>query len=62
MSGLSTTRQPAAKVMLGDTELVQVATRARLAPGTWYYDPAAESLHVVVTAAADGDEIVNVSF
>jgi hypothetical protein len=50
------------KVMLGNTELVQVATRAQLSPGTWYYDPAAKSLHVVVSASADGDEIVIVSF
>jgi hypothetical protein len=50
------------KVTLGDTELVGVGVRARLAPGTWYYDPAAENLYIVVSAAAGGDEIVNVSF
>jgi hypothetical protein len=50
------------KVMLGDTELVKAGARARLAPGTWYYDPAAENLHVVVSAATGGAEIVNVSF
>ncbi|MGO9093922.1 MAG: hypothetical protein ACLQGV_01750 [Bryobacteraceae bacterium] len=50
------------KVMLGDTGLVQAAARAQLAPGTWFYDPAAQNLHVVVSAAAGGDEIVDVSF
>jgi alpha-glucosidase (family GH31 glycosyl hydrolase) len=50
------------KVMLGETELVRVEARARLAPGAWYYDPAAESLHVMVRAAARGDEIVIVSY
>jgi alpha-glucosidase (family GH31 glycosyl hydrolase) len=50
------------KVMLGETELVRVDAQARLAPGTWYYDPAAESLHVMIRAAARGDEIVIVSY
>jgi hypothetical protein len=50
------------KVMLGETELARVEARARPAPGTWYYDPAGERLHVMVRAAARGDEIVNISF
>ncbi|MGC9969366.1 MAG: hypothetical protein ABSE56_02130 [Bryobacteraceae bacterium] len=50
------------KVMLGEAELGRVDARARLAPGTWYYDSAGESLHVMVRAAARGDEIVNISF
>lgn len=50
------------RVMLGETELARVEARTRLAPGTWYYDPAAKSLHVMVRAAARGDEIVNISF
>jgi hypothetical protein len=48
--------------MLGGKELLRAAARAQLAPGTWFYDPAAQNLHIVVSAAAGGDEIVNVSF
>jgi hypothetical protein len=47
---------------LGETELARVDARARLAPGTWYYDPTGESLQVMVRAAARGHEIVNVTF
>jgi alpha-glucosidase (family GH31 glycosyl hydrolase) len=50
------------RVMLGETELARVGARARLAPGTWYYDVARERLYVMVRAAARGDEIVNISY
>jgi hypothetical protein len=50
------------KVVLGANELEKVEARTRLAPGRWYFDAATESLHVMVRAAAGGDEIVNISF
>jgi alpha-glucosidase (family GH31 glycosyl hydrolase) len=50
------------KVVLGETELARLGDRARLAPGTWYYDSVEKNLHIMIRAVARGDEIVNISF
>ena len=50
------------KVAIGDSELTRVEQKELLLPGTWYYDAAAQSLHVRIHAVAGGDEIVNISF
>lgn len=50
------------RVAIGEKEFVRAESREKLAPGAWYYDAAAQSLHVRVRAAAGGDEIVNVTF
>ncbi len=50
------------KVELGSKEFAKVADRARLAPGTWFFDKESGNLHVRVRSAAGGDEIVNISF
>ncbi|MGE5568994.1 MAG: hypothetical protein ACM3S5_08160 [Rhodospirillales bacterium] len=54
--------RPARKMQMGTELFVQVSSRDRLAPGRWFYDRASGNLHVRVRAAADGDEIVNISF
>lgn len=53
---------PCRKVRLGGADFVKVDERARLAPGSWYYDAERESLHVMVRSTTGGDEIVNISF
>lgn len=50
------------KVELGSKEFAKVTDRARLAPGTWFFDKESGNLHVRVRSAAGGDEIVNISF
>lgn len=50
------------RVAIGEREFVRVKSAEKLAPDAWFYDAAAQSLHVRVRASANGDEIVNIAF
>jgi len=43
-------------------QYTQVSERHLLKPGTWYHDRERNNLHVMSRAAANGDEIINVTF
>jgi hypothetical protein len=53
---------PCRKVMASGVELAAAPEARQLAPGRWFYDKAADNLHVRVKVEAGTDHIVNVSY
>lgn len=48
--------------VLPDKKFAKAGSRAELKPETWWYDPAAKNLHVLIFGPKGGDVIVNARF